>query len=81
MEVVSLGDWGVAWGVHVFLGGTAAPHTSLAWGGGNFLQPLTDAAIRVYDVAGNVIETHERTGDFKEWWCNQVVFCLWGATV
>jgi len=50
-------------------------------GGGNFLQPLTDAAIRVYDVAGNVIETHERTGDFKEWWCNQVVFCLWGATV
>jgi hypothetical protein len=22
---------------------------------------------RVYDEAGNVIETHEHTGDFKEW--------------
>jgi hypothetical protein len=26
-----------------------------------------DGAIRVYDVAGNVIDTHEYTGDFKEW--------------
>jgi hypothetical protein len=26
-----------------------------------------DAVIRVYDKAGNVIETHEHTGDFKEW--------------
>jgi hypothetical protein len=25
-----------------------------------------DAVIRVYDAAGNVIETHERTSDFKE---------------
>ena len=25
-----------------------------------------DAVIRVYDEAGNVIETHEHTGDFKE---------------
>ncbi len=25
------------------------------------------AVIRVYDDAGNVIETHEHTGDFKEW--------------
>jgi hypothetical protein len=25
-----------------------------------------DAVIRVYDEAGNVIETHERKGDFKE---------------
>ena len=23
--------------------------------------------IRVYDKAGNVIETHEHKGDFKEW--------------
>jgi tryptophan synthase beta subunit len=23
--------------------------------------------IRVYDSAGNVIETHEHAGDFKEW--------------
>jgi hypothetical protein len=26
-----------------------------------------DAVIRVYDAAGNVIETHEYKGDFKEW--------------
>ena len=26
----------------------------------------SDAVIRVYDEAGNVIETHEHTGDFKE---------------
>ncbi len=25
-----------------------------------------DAMIRVYDAAGNVIETHEHAGDFKE---------------
>ena len=26
-----------------------------------------DAVIRVYDEVGNVIETHEHTGEFKEW--------------
>jgi hypothetical protein len=26
-----------------------------------------DAVIRVYDDAGNVIQTHEHAGDFKEW--------------
>jgi hypothetical protein len=26
-----------------------------------------DAVIRVYDDTGNVIETHEHKGDFKEW--------------
>jgi hypothetical protein len=26
-----------------------------------------DAVVRVYDSAGNVIETHEHRGDFKEW--------------
>jgi hypothetical protein len=26
-----------------------------------------DAVIRVYDAAGKVIETHEHTGNFKEW--------------
>ena len=26
-----------------------------------------DAVIRVYDLAGNVIESHEHKGDFKEW--------------
>ena len=25
------------------------------------------AVIRVYDAAGNVIETHEHKGDFKQW--------------
>jgi hypothetical protein len=27
-----------------------------------------DAVIRVYDEAGDVIETHEHAGDFKGWW-------------
>jgi hypothetical protein len=27
---------------------------------------MHDAVIRVYDEAGNVIETHEQSGDFKE---------------
>jgi hypothetical protein len=26
-----------------------------------------DAVVRVYDEAGNVIETHEHAGEFKEW--------------
>ena len=26
-----------------------------------------DAVIRVYDDAGNRIETHEHAGEFKEW--------------
>ena len=26
-----------------------------------------DAVIRVYDQAGNVIETHEHKGDLKDW--------------
>jgi hypothetical protein len=26
-----------------------------------------NAVIRIYDAAGNVIETHEHKGDFKEW--------------
>jgi len=26
-----------------------------------------DAAIRLYDEAGNVIQTHEHAGEFKEW--------------
>jgi hypothetical protein len=26
-----------------------------------------DAVIRVYDEAGNVIQTHEQAGEFKEW--------------
>ena len=30
------------------------------------MRPRT-AVIRVYDEAGNVIETHEHAGEFKEW--------------
>ena len=30
------------------------------------MRPYT-AVIRVYDDAGNVLETHEWAGDFKEW--------------
>jgi hypothetical protein len=30
-------------------------------------QPLTHAVIRVYDETGNVIETHEHKGEFREW--------------
>jgi hypothetical protein len=30
-------------------------------------SPSHDAVIRVCDAAGNVIETHEHKGDFKEW--------------
>jgi hypothetical protein len=32
-----------------------------------FYDRSHNAVIRVYDEAGNVIETHEHTGDFKEW--------------
>jgi hypothetical protein len=32
-----------------------------------FYSRSHDAVIRVYDDAGNVIATHEHTGDFKEW--------------
>lgn len=28
---------------------------------------LHTAVIRIYDDAGNVIETHEHAGDFREW--------------
>jgi len=32
-----------------------------------FYSRSHDAVTRVYDDAGNVIETHEHRGDFKEW--------------
>ena len=34
---------------------------------GEFYSRSHDAVIRVYDEAGNVIETHGHKGDFKEW--------------
>jgi hypothetical protein len=32
-----------------------------------FYSPSDNAVIRVYDEAGNVIDTHEHAGNFKEW--------------
>jgi hypothetical protein len=40
---------------------------SNASGYAKFRNRSHDALIRVYDDAGNVIETHEQAGDFKEW--------------
>jgi len=40
---------------------------SNAIGYAKFYSRSRDAVIRVYDDAGNVIETHEHAGDFKEW--------------
>ncbi len=32
-----------------------------------FFSRSHDAVIRVYDEAGNALETHDHAGDFKEW--------------
>jgi hypothetical protein len=40
---------------------------SNAIGFAKFRSRSHDAVIHVYDEAGNVIETHEHSGDFKEW--------------
>ena len=32
----------------------------------SFTAASHDAVIRIYDSAGNVIETHEHTGEFRE---------------
>jgi hypothetical protein len=40
--------------------------TSNAIGFAKFNSRSHDAVIRRYDAAGNVIETHEHAGDFKE---------------
>jgi hypothetical protein len=37
-----------------------------AIGYAKFRSRSNDAVIRVYDEAGNVIETHEHVGDFRE---------------
>ena len=39
---------------------------SNAIGNARFYSRSHDAVIRVYDDAGNVIQTHEHKGDFKE---------------
>jgi hypothetical protein len=40
---------------------------SNAVGYAKFFSRSHDAVIRVYVAVGNVIETHEHTGEFKEW--------------
>jgi hypothetical protein len=40
--------------------------------GEKFLSGSHRALIRVYDAAGNVIETHEHAGDFKEAFCSSI---------
>jgi hypothetical protein len=40
---------------------------SNAIGYAKFFSRSHDAVIRVYNEAGNVIETHEHAGQFKEW--------------
>ena len=40
---------------------------SNAIGYAKFYSRSHDALIRVYDEAGNVIDTREQAGDFKEW--------------
>jgi len=39
---------------------------SPAFNQAKFYSRSHDAVIRVYDATGNVIETHERKGDFKK---------------
>jgi len=38
-----------------------------AIGYANFYSRSHQTVIRVYDLAGNVIKTHEHAGDFKDW--------------
>jgi hypothetical protein len=44
-----------------------SPGDELAIGYASHYSRSHDAVIRVYDAAGNVIETHEHAGEFKEW--------------
>jgi hypothetical protein len=42
------------------------PVSNAAVGYAKFRSRSHDTVIRVYDEAGNVIETHEQAGEFKE---------------
>ena len=44
-----------------------APHGINAIGYPKFCSRSHDVVIRVFDESGNVIETHEHRGNFKEW--------------
>jgi len=45
----------------------AKTQSANAIGYAKFFSRSHNAVIRVYDEAGNVIETHEHAGEFKEW--------------
>jgi hypothetical protein len=45
----------------------ALPCGRLWYGEPKFRSRSHDPVIRVYDSAGNVIETHEHAGEFKVW--------------
>ena len=50
-----------------FRSAVSQTQSSNAIGYAKFLSLSYDTVIRVYDEAGNVIETYEHAGDFKEW--------------
>jgi hypothetical protein len=50
---------------HLWYGGPNAISNAVDYA--QFYSRSHDAVIRVYNAAGNVIETHEYKGDFKEW--------------
>jgi hypothetical protein len=49
------------------VGDSSLPAISNAIGYAKFRSRSHPALIRVYDEAGNVIQTREHVGDFKEW--------------
>ncbi len=46
---------------------TPCPREPNAISNARFFSRSHDAVICVYDEAGNVIETHEHAGEFREW--------------
>jgi hypothetical protein len=46
---------------------SSSPDTVVRITYAKFYSRSHDAVIRVYDETGNVIETHENVGEFKEW--------------
>jgi hypothetical protein len=58
---------GIPNSVNVLMDSTPPAEQRSTVGCANICSRSDDAVIRVYDEAGNVIETHEQTGDLKEW--------------
>lgn len=50
---------------HLWSGELDAIHNAIDYA--KFFCRSQDAVIPVYDEGGNVIKTHEHTGDFEEW--------------